>query len=842
MADATRLGALAAQAFADRSCIDWRALRNRAHRHADRALVSNLQIVAHIRGAPLTSARESAAAPALIRLVTLLAAIATVQTIVGLSIAISASTRADPIDVTAPQMALALAFGLAGGLLAAAARRDRRSLFLLAAFLTAASAFARTAVLDLAWADASPWMRAIDGCATDAFMPACLMLFALDFPRVHRFTRFDVAARRASLVAWLVSGVFFAANLAIDFRLPGSGALSAFYREHPDQMFWRVFTIGLTLPVIAILVRARRAPADERHKVARVAAAIALGSAPFLFAGLVRTFTADVDGSLAAWGLARHQLDTLVMAGLMAIPVLGSCAVLADRPFDLSTLRGAGACIARALRRAERGPLGDSRRDLAGAIERLRLARGIRELEACLAHQLRSGIGASRAHLLLRTDENAWRSTDGQVVDLPGDGAIVAMLDAGAALVDLATAGAVWPLLPVADRRWAEASGVALIAPIGHRDGSVTAIVAMAGRRDGAAFVRADRAFAAALAPVVSALREAAEHPHIGSAAAPTGDGLEAAFECPRCGGVSSTRSLPCTCGAAPALAALPVLVADKFLVGRRLGRGGMGVVYLARDIALDRDVVLKTLPAPGPGRVARLRREARAMAAIRHESLAAIHGLEIWRDTPVLVVEYFPRGTLADRLRAGPLSCAEAARLALDLASALAHMHARGLLHRDIKPANIALTDQGSARLLDFGLAVVTAEDADAGRSANGIADHAAGTPAYAAPETCYGAEAAATGDLWSLSVVTLEALTGANPMRQRPGRAQTAGARWPFEIDMARAAATLAPIAGELIPFFTRALAIDPAARYQSAEEWRDALIAALSSSATSSQEGPG
>src|SRR5258707_13213131 len=131
-----------------------------------------------------------------------------------------------------------------------------------------------------------------------------------------------------------------------------------------------------------------------------------------------------------------------------------------------------------------------------------------------------------------------------------------------------------------------------------------------------------------------------------------------------------------------------------------------MGVVYLAHDTALDRDVALKTLRNLRPHRVERLRDEARAMAALNHESLATLYGLEIWRGTPVLVVEYFPKGTLADRLSHGPLAPEDAIALGLQLARALAYMHARAVEHRDLKPSNIAFTPAGRVKLLDFGLA----------------------------------------------------------------------------------------------------------------------------------------
>src|SRR4029453_5469271 len=130
-----------------------------------------------------------------------------------------------------------------------------------------------------------------------------------------------------------------------------------------------------------------------------------------------------------------------------------------------------------------------------------------------------------------------------------------------------------------------------------------------------------------------------------------------------------------------------------------------MGVVYVARDPALGRDVALKTLPAHRGDAIGRLRDEARAMAALNHPALATLYGVELWRGTPVLVVEYMTGGTLAARLATGPMSLAEIVALGVCIADALIYMHARGVLHRDVKPGNIGMTADGTVKLLDFGL-----------------------------------------------------------------------------------------------------------------------------------------
>jgi serine/threonine protein kinase len=237
----------------------------------------------------------------------------------------------------------------------------------------------------------------------------------------------------------------------------------------------------------------------------------------------------------------------------------------------------------------------------------------------------------------------------------------------------------------------------------------------------------------------------------------------EPALECPECGAIQPSMPMTCRCGASPVVAALPAHLGGFLAVRRRLGSGGMGIVYLGRDLRLDRDVALKTLPAIGPHAVARLRREARAMASLNHDALATIYGLELWRDVPVLVCEYFPNGTLADRLmRTGPLSPVEAVRLGARLARGLEYMHAGGVLHGDIKPANIGFTARNDATLLDFGLTRLAAASLADGMHHSAVG----GTLAYLSPEALRGEPSSPSLDLWALAIVLIEGLLGHNPV----------------------------------------------------------------------------
>jgi serine/threonine-protein kinase len=144
------------------------------------------------------------------------------------------------------------------------------------------------------------------------------------------------------------------------------------------------------------------------------------------------------------------------------------------------------------------------------------------------------------------------------------------------------------------------------------------------------------------------------------------------------------------------------------------IGRGGMGAVYRAHDRRLGRDVAIKVLPESfeaDPERAARLEREARVLASLSHPHIGAIYGLEeatgpAHTTVRALVLELVDGPTLADRLATGPLPLAEALQIARQIADALEAAHERGIVHRDLKPANIKVTPEGTAKVLDFGLA----------------------------------------------------------------------------------------------------------------------------------------
>ncbi len=207
------------------------------------------------------------------------------------------------------------------------------------------------------------------------------------------------------------------------------------------------------------------------------------------------------------------------------------------------------------------------------------------------------------------------------------------------------------------------------------------------------------------------------------------------------------------------------------------LGAGGMGEVYRAHDVRLGRDVALKLLPerlANDPNRLARLRREARILAALNHPHIATLYGLEEKDGALVLVMELVEGQTLSERLRAGPLGVPEALDCAIQIAAALEAAHEIGILHRDLKPANVRLTAKGQLKLLDFGLARAFAESGPRGETvehpstlpteeAPGADSRgASGTAPYMSPEQARGETLDRRTDVWAFGCVLFEMLSG--------------------------------------------------------------------------------
>ncbi len=246
-----------------------------------------------------------------------------------------------------------------------------------------------------------------------------------------------------------------------------------------------------------------------------------------------------------------------------------------------------------------------------------------------------------------------------------------------------------------------------------------------------------------------------------------------------------------------------------------KLGEGGMGEVYRAHDTKLGRDVALKILPetvAHDPERLARFRREAQVLASLNHPHIAQIYGFEDANAVHALVMELVEGPTLADRIARGPIPIDEALPIARQMAEALEAAHERGIVHRDLKPANVKVRDDGTVKVLDFGLAkaVEPTGGPDASASASQLPTITSpamtgvgtilGTAAYMSPEQAKGRPADKRSDVWAFGAVLYEMLTG---RRAFPADdvAETLAAVLAREPDWAALPATVSPAVRRVI-----------------------------------------
>ncbi len=273
-------------------------------------------------------------------------------------------------------------------------------------------------------------------------------------------------------------------------------------------------------------------------------------------------------------------------------------------------------------------------------------------------------------------------------------------------------------------------------------------------------------------------------------------------------------------------------LVAGNYQILGTAGAGGMGVVYRALDVKLQRTVALKFLPPDldaSERDKERFLREARTASSLDHPNIGAIYAIE---DTPeghaFIAMAYYEGQSLAQRIRSGPLSPTAVADIAIQILKGLEHAHLQGVEHRDIKPSNIVLTHQGGslgpiAKIVDFGLARVSEQTAS---KTHGVS----GTVAYMSPEQTLGRPVDSRADIWAAGIVLLEMLLGHNPFSRETIPATIfAILNEPPELPDS--------VPPGLRQVVYRALSKDPARRYQSCTEMLhdlEAVRAALPASA--------
>jgi serine/threonine protein kinase/Tol biopolymer transport system component len=263
----------------------------------------------------------------------------------------------------------------------------------------------------------------------------------------------------------------------------------------------------------------------------------------------------------------------------------------------------------------------------------------------------------------------------------------------------------------------------------------------------------------------------------------------------------------------------------DHFQILRAIGHGGMGDVYLARDLKLGRQVAIKLLPPDFQQDAERLRffeREARAAAALSHPNVMAVYEVGHCNGRSYIAAEYVEGDTLADRIRRGPLNARDAIPLAAQIAAGLAAAHETGIVHRDLKPANVKIRPDGVVKVLDFGLAKLSEAASPGVEQASSpaaspitLAGAVVGTPAYMAPEQARGMGVDKRADIWAFGVVLYEMLTSRSAF-QRETMADTLAAVVGEEPD-------LSPLPARLRGVIARCLSKDPLKRWQDIRDVR-------------------
>jgi GAF domain-containing protein len=611
---------------------------------------------------------------------------------------------------------------------------------------------------------------------------------------------------------------------------------STLQRRHaPDRPDWYSTLQFLWLAPLLILqpYKLRESGADDRRRFAWLVAGVAVGFLPLVSVAVVLTLWPGSVAMLRPWW---HLIGTVMAAALLLVPVVAAYASLVQRTLDLRlvlraalqylfarsiissvaalpaiglvvflyssreqslvslvagiqgatlvglALAGAAGVLARQrlLLLLDRGFFReqlDARRTLLDLIDLIRRASTLSDVCENAARAVTDAFHPSFVCTFALGADDALHAQDAELPSLPRSSALAQIIEGGDAPVTIdSRPHSLLRRLSASEQAWLAASQAHLLIPMRGASGQLVGVLGAGDKKSELPYSADDRELLSALGYACGvALERVLTVVNSGPTPSPVDAINPCARECIECGAVVEATAIMCSCGGPVQRAAVPKVLDDRMMFMQRVATGGMGIVYRAIDLRLQQERAVKTLAVTDPALVARLKREAKAMAVVTHVNLATLHGLELWRNTPMLVMEFLQGGTLADRLMRAPVPIDEMLEHGVALAQAVGVLHASGILHRDVKPSNIGFTSEGVPKLLDFGLAKVIARTAprqaldgdtwSATFSSDGIAIR--GTPAYLSPEVLSGRAASPADDLWSLAVTLLEGCTGQNPFR---------------------------------------------------------------------------
>ena len=648
-----------ADAVATRQQVDWDRARGAARRDQRRSL-DNLRALSEMAtsvgartpsGPDTAGSRDPLGTPFLRIALGALVAVAAVQVAAGLVRITWSWEQRWGLQFAEPRMLALVSLSACAALLLIGGRRDRRARLLGVVFALGASSFSTSfswPLVSLAATEVDPWIL------PEVFQPALMWAFALEFPRVHRRTGIDDLARRmAPLSAWIGGGLWIAHLLFLP-----EGWLRFLHRD--GDVYWLILSILTLSAVSAIAWRARDATAQESRRVKLLIGGIVVGMAPILLditiellwpaarrfaeehlhatSVVVFAFLLSTPCSMTYAVLGEHALDvrttvrtsyrrllTRRLLGTLTAAPLGALGwLLASQPdrtvgdvmgtsFGRLLVAAVGVAALTAVGRKRLlirldawvyPETADHRRLLVAAGSELLQATSVSQIGEVLTTSVRRGCGA-RGILLVSdaaggVSARHFTAPTADVAPLPRTSAIAHALESTREpiRVEPEDRASVFALLPGRDAEWVGAAAMTAIVPVLGQGSEVLGLVAIGRRFDDGRLSPVDldllQALAATAGLALTRVRLAD-----GRLDAPP------ARECQACGIVASAGSArSCGCGVDYAVASIPGMLAGKFLLERRLGSGGMGAVYLARDLGLQRHVAVKTLPVGGGSRI----------------------------------------------------------------------------------------------------------------------------------------------------------------------------------------------------------------------------------------------
>lgn len=689
----------------------------------------------------------------------------------------------------------------------------------------------------------------------DAFVSFSFWLFIRHFPRAATNFRTERLVQRMTQAALAIGAALFVANLLplLAGLLPYSDAIARvpvfFQRDHPSSYYWLVLFL-MTMPAVPFaLWKTRLAPLNEQRRVRVFVAAILIGTVPLMIEVILEALIPSYRAFMGQ--PSSRRIGGLVFFPLLlSLPVLTSYSVLVNHVLDVQLIirKAVQYVLARSLlvaaasapalllvlyiyRRRDQtiatlfsdpDPLWLGTAIVLGlmvlrwrvvlfdSLDRrfFREQYDARQILALLADKCKGAVNLEEMKNVLTTEVNKALHLESLVVLVADssrsnmvalDGRLRALSCRTELAMHLEEArepleiiledeSSVVRRLPVEEQQWLADGGMRLLVPLVASNGKLLGLLAAGEKKSELPFSKEDRFLLQAVASSAAFTVELRENKELRAESSPA-----EAFECIRCRRIYPAFMRSCEdCGGDLTMAVVPHTLMGKFRFERRVGTGGMGIVYSAIDLALERQVAIKTLPLASPQHSFRLRREARAIASVRHPNLALIFGIETWRGVPMLVFEFMEGGTLRDRLGRAPLIPQQALALGIVLGDVVDYLHSMGMLHRDIKPGNIGYQTPGDVpKLMDFGLAQIMNETlresqqmrppdrepvADATGSAStrsllfqSRAGDLLGTPAYLSPEAIDGDPPGPSFDLWATAVVIYESLAGTNPLKRQ-------------------------------------------------------------------------